>query len=66
MRDLARIDAVLAALKEAWVQQPDLRLGQLVVIAAKPKDPCLPVFNLEDEAFLQGLAEYQSLRKRGA
>lgn len=30
MRDPARIDGVLAALKEAWLAHPDWRLGQLI------------------------------------
>jgi len=29
-RDPARIDVVLAALRVAWLREPDLRLGQLV------------------------------------
>lgn len=32
-RDPARIDWVLATLREAWVKEPQLRLGQLIVNA---------------------------------
>jgi hypothetical protein len=30
MRDPARIDTILAALREAWLQAPDERLGQFL------------------------------------
>lgn len=39
MRDPARIDGVLAALRVAWGENPDLRLGQLIAAAADSDDP---------------------------
>jgi len=57
MRDPERIERVLATLKRVWEQQPDLRLGQLIVVAAKPKQPCPEVFYVEDDALLQGLLD---------
>jgi hypothetical protein len=65
MRDPARIEAVLSAIKEAWVRHPDLRLGQLVVIATKPKDPCPEVFYIEDEQLVQGIAAFQAKKESG-
>jgi hypothetical protein len=59
MRDPARIDVLLSTVRRIWEQHPDLRLGQLVVIATKPKESCLEVFNIEDEALLEGLASYE-------
>jgi hypothetical protein len=59
MRDPARIDIVLSAVRRIWEQHPDLRLGQLLVIATRPKDPCSEVFNVEDESVLEGLAAYE-------
>jgi uncharacterized protein YihD (DUF1040 family) len=61
MRDPSRIDEVLAILKDIWVQEPDLRLGQLVVIAAKPAEACPQIFYVEDEQLLSGLRSYQAI-----
>jgi uncharacterized protein YihD (DUF1040 family) len=55
MRDPRRIDDVLAALKQVWAQQPDLRLGQLIVNAINPRQPCPEIFYAEDDVLLQGL-----------
>jgi len=61
MQDPARIDVTLAALRAAWVESPDLRLGQLIVNAVRPSDPCPEVFYAEDEALLRGLADYRKV-----
>jgi hypothetical protein len=58
MRDPARIDVLLSTLRRTWEERPDLRLGQLIVIATRPKESCLEVFNIEDDALLEGLASY--------
>jgi len=50
MRNPDRIDSVLAAIKHAWVLQPDLRLGQLIVNMAGG-DP----FYTEDDELLKRL-----------
>ena len=57
MRDPARIERVLATLRRVWEQNPDLRLGQLVVIATKPDEPCPEVFHVEDDVLLRGLLD---------
>jgi hypothetical protein len=48
MRDPARIDKVLAAVKERWILDPDQRFGQIVVnvLGADP-------FYIEDDVILQ-------------
>jgi hypothetical protein len=66
MRDPARIDAVLSELRRVWEANPDLRLAQLVVIAARPTQSCPEVFHCEDEALLEGLAKYDALSGRRA
>ena len=48
MRDPARIDLVLSAIREVWLQHPDMRLGQLLINAVRPSDPCPELFSLED------------------
>jgi hypothetical protein len=65
MRDPARIEAVLSAIKEAWVRHPDLRLGQLLVIATKPQEPCPEVFYIEDEQLVQGITAFQAKKEGG-
>lgn len=69
MRDPERIDEVLEALREAWIQFPDARLTQLVANAAYEgmkktnKDKGVPLvsyanfdtFYVEDDVLLRGL-----------
>jgi hypothetical protein len=61
MRDPARIDDVLAAVRAAWAESPDLRLGQLIVNAVRPTHPCPEVFYTEDDALVQGLKSFLEL-----
>lgn len=61
MRDPQRIDDVLAALRGAWLESPDLRLGQLLINAARPCAPCPEVFHMEDEELLRRLNSYRAL-----
>ncbi len=58
MREKARIKPILLELQEIWEQNPDLRLGQLMVIATRPTDPCPEVFNIEDDQLLDGLRSF--------
>ncbi|MBX9625821.1 MAG: hypothetical protein K2X82_18620 [Gemmataceae bacterium] len=55
MRDPNRIIPVLDAIREVWEQSPDLRLGQLVVNAIRPRRPCPEVFAAEDDRVVAGL-----------
>lgn len=59
MRDPSRIDEVLTALRDAWFESPDLRLGQLIVNAVRPTDPCPDIFYIEDDRLLKGLNGYR-------
>jgi len=60
MRDPARIDTILEQLREVWMLNPDLRLGQLIYNAARMRDPNLAdVFNIEDGALSKGLCRYK-------
>jgi len=47
MRDPKRIARIIFKLTKLWSNQPDLRLGQLMVILAN-KERCL-LFYIEDE-----------------
>lgn len=55
MRDPARIDEILDLLRTVWLKNPDLRLGQLVVSAANPTEPCPKVFYVEDAQLSKAL-----------
>jgi uncharacterized protein YihD (DUF1040 family) len=58
MRDPERIPKTLKALEEIWKRHPDLRLGQLLVIAAAKHVGafrCPEVFYLEDDDLINEL-----------
>lgn len=60
MRDPARIDRVLAALRAEWLTQPDTRLTQLLVNATGVSNGSANLafsrlYNTEDEDVLRGL-----------
>ncbi len=55
MRDPARIEQILDLLREVWARSPDLRLGQLIVNAVRPAEPCPEVFSIEDTVLARRL-----------
>jgi len=61
MRDAERIGPMLQALGEAWMKNPDLRLGQLVNNApyfnadGTPTGGSIPSFLVEDDVMRAGL-----------
>ena len=64
MRDPTRIPVVLDRIRDIWEQNPDLRLGQLILNACRNKTAAWPdVFSVEDEALLKGLDEYETQLK---
>ncbi len=56
MRDINRIDRILAEIGEVWKDYPDLRFTQLIVnvMSAKGSD----LYYMEDERFVKVLKEY--------
>lgn len=56
MRDPNRILPILDAVREVWERDPDLRLGQLIVNAIRPRHPVPEVFSAEDDRVVAGLA----------
>jgi len=57
MRDPARIDRILKLLEQRWKEQPDQRLGQLVVnFLRHADDDTVQVFYVEDDAMEASLA----------
>ena len=64
MRDPARIDEMLEILREVWLQEPDLRLGQLIFNAARMREPGLQdIYSVEDSTLRIGLVRYMELIK---
>jgi hypothetical protein len=57
MRDPARIEALLSLLRQVWEQSPDLRLGQLLLSAVRPEQPCPEIFHIEYDRLAEGLRE---------
>ena len=60
MRDTARIKKVLDILNRIWKQNPDLRLGQILIGAAQGKGYNSDIFYVEDEDMMQALLHYES------
>lgn len=54
MRDPQRIDNILERLKTVWKDNPDLRLGQLLLAVVKMDR----LFYIEDEVLIQTLENY--------
>lgn len=54
MRDPQRIDNILERLKTVWKDNPDLRLGQLLLDAVNANR----LFYIEDETLIQALENY--------
>ena len=65
MRDVKRIPIILERLRRIWERNPDLRLGQLVVIGTQPAQPNAEVFNIEDEKLLDALLKYEARSAAG-
>jgi hypothetical protein len=64
VRDLRRIDDVLLAIGEVWAENPDLRLGQLLINAVRPAEPCPELFGIEDRDLVRRVrAEGKRLRE---
>lgn len=55
MRDPNRIPKILKEVEIIWKKYPDLRLGQLIVIAATNYKKEIDIFHIEDDNFLEGL-----------
>jgi hypothetical protein len=64
MRDPERIDEMLDLIREVWQSNPDLRLGQLIVNAARMREPAIEnIFYIEDGSLAKGLMRYLELVK---
>lgn len=56
MRDVNRIPILMWKLQEFWMSNPDLRLGQIMMIAGKQLE-LDDIWNVEDEELIEALVE---------
>lgn len=61
MRDPARIEPTLQAIKAAWQENPDLRLGQLIWAIAG-RDP----FYVEDDTLVDRAGAMRNAKEKAA
>lgn len=66
MRDPDRIQPILKLVEELWTQNPDLRLGQLLVNAIRPSQPAPQIFHAEDDKLLDGLRDLAKKSRKQA
>jgi hypothetical protein len=60
MRDKARIAEMIKLIEEIWNENPDFRLGQLIVNAVRPNEPCPQVYYVEDDMMTDKLRDLLS------
>jgi uncharacterized protein YihD (DUF1040 family) len=65
MRNPERIEEMLPVLRTIWEKNPDLRLAQIIVNAARPEVPCPQIFYVEDDMLLQGLHQLSKEKHDG-
>lgn len=56
-RDPKRIQPILDVLKKIWMENPDLRLGQIIVNASKDNP-----YHVEDHVMLEGLLALEEMQ----
>ena len=56
---VAKKNKIIDSLFQAWLNSPDLRLGQLIVNAIRlSKDANIPLFYIEDSALETAITEF--------
>jgi len=58
MRDPDRINTVLDKIRRIWLRDADLRLGQLLIAAVEPENPCPELFYIEENDLVKRLEKY--------
>lgn len=62
MRDPERIDPILARLARVWKQNPELRLGQLILNACLTPDRP-DIYYIEDSVLIQSVENFPPYRR---
>ncbi len=50
---------MLQAIMDAWAENPNLRLGQLLMNVVSPKEPCPGIFYIEDSKLIDLLVDFK-------
>ncbi len=59
MRDIERIKPLIERLEKLWLENPDLRLGQLIMGITRTGETNPKLFNMEDDEFLKKLNDLE-------
>lgn len=59
MRDIKRIDPIIQRLEKIWLENPDFRLGQLIMVITRTGVTDPKLFYMEDEEFLKKLHDIE-------
>ncbi|MGV0940858.1 hypothetical protein [Empedobacter falsenii] len=59
MRDPKRIKPLLERIEKIWIENPDYRLGQLIMVIARTGEHNPKLFNLEESELLKKLDEFE-------
>lgn len=61
MRDIKRINPIIKRLEKFWLENPDLRIGQLIMVITRTGETNPKLFNMEDEEFIEKLEEIEKI-----
>lgn len=65
MRDVNRIPMLMWKLQEYWMRNPDLRLGQMMIIAEKRLE-LDDIWNVEDEELINAIMGSEDEESKGS
>ncbi len=60
MRDIERIKPLIERLEKLWLENPDFRLGQLIMGITRTGETNPKLFNMEDDEFLKKLNDLEN------
>ncbi|RZL44131.1 MAG: hypothetical protein EOP00_21185 [Pedobacter sp.] len=61
MREIERIKPIIGKLEKLWLENPDLRLGQLIMGITRTRETNPGLFYMEEDEFLEKLEEFEKL-----
>lgn len=64
MRDPKRIKPLLEKIEKLWTNNPDYRLGQLIMVITKTDEHNPKLFNMEEDEFEIKTEELENLLKK--
>ena len=64
MRDVNRIKPLIQRLEKLWLENPDYRLGQLIMVIARTKEINPELFSMEDDVMMSKLEETEEILRK--